>query len=280
MMVFYSSLEIYEDAYMRTKRGIFIAVCLLFGSVLLVWAAVDAFDTTDVNAVVDKTGQRLESFPEMLHWQASVLSKKIEMDKNWNPKKETVVQKTVLMKNKIRQEKIQNAVEIKKGKQKDVTQKYINQAYKDLQKAARERKKAKDKDDEGQGRRHMELSLDEMFPFSDKNKDKYDFALLEETAIEGIPVYVLDAKAKQRTKDFFDGIFYINKETWDILRAELQLAKNPGPLKVMEMKMDFFVLPQGYFALKKIYVRIHVGLVVKNIRQEVLDEYSNYQILE
>ena len=195
---------------------------------------------------------------------------------------ETIVQKTVLMKNKTRQEKIHSAVEIKKGKQKDVTQKYINQAYKDMQKAARERKKAKDKNkgDEEHGGRSMELSLDEMFPFSEKNKDKYDFALLEETAIEGIPVYVLDAKAKQRTKDYFDGIFYINKETWDILRAELQLAKNPGPLKVMEMKMDFEVLPQGYFTLKKIYVRIHVGLVVKNIRQEVVDEYSDYQILE
>jgi hypothetical protein len=126
----------------------------------------------------------------------------------------------------------------------------------------------------------MEVSLDEMFPFSEKNKDKYNFALLDEATVEGIPVYVLDTKAKQKTKDCFEGIFYINKETWDVLRAELQLAKNPGPLKVMEMKMDFDVLPQGYFTLKKIYVRIHVGLVVKNIRQEVVDEYSDYQIFD
>jgi hypothetical protein len=202
------------------------------------------------------------------------------MDKNWKPKKETVVQKTVLMKNKTQQEKIQSAVEIKKGKSKDVTQKYINQAYKDMQKAAREKKKAKDKDGEEGRRERMDLSLDEMFPFSEKNRGNYDFALLEETVLEEIPVYVLDAKAKQRTKDFFDGIFYVNKETWNILRAELQLAKNPGPLKVMEMGMDFQVLPEGYFALRKISVRIHVGLVVKNIRREVVDEYSDYQILE
>lgn len=266
----------------RVKRRLLIAACLLLGSTLFLLAAFDALETTDVATVVAKTAKRLESFPEMSHWQASVLSKKIEMDKNWKPKKETFVQKTVLMKNKIRQEKIQSAVEIKKGKRKDVTQKYINQAYKDMQKAARERKKAKgkDKDEEEHGRRNMELSLDEMFPFSEQNKGNYDFTLLEETVIGEIPVYVLDAKAKKRTKDFFDGIFYIDKETWDILRAELQLAKNPGPLKVMEMKMDFYVLPQGYFALKKIYVRIHVGLVVKNIRQEVVDEYSDYQILE
>ena len=266
----------------RMRQKLIVATSLLLGSAFLICAASAVLKTVDVDTVVAKTAQRLESFPEMLHWQASVLSKKIEMDKNWKPKKETVVQKTVLMKGETRQEKIQSAVEIENGKQKDVTQKYINQAYKDMQKRAREAKKSKDKnsDDEEDRRRHMELSLEEMFPFSERNKDNYDFALLGETTLEEIPVYVLDAKSKQRTKDFFDGIFYIGKETWDILHAELQLAKNPGPLKVMEMKMDFYVLPQGYFALKKIYVRIHVGLVVKNIRQEVIDEYSDYRILE
>lgn len=267
---------------MRTKKEILTVVAILSASSLFPFVAFKTFEGSDVASVVDKTTKRLESFPEMLHWQASVLSKKTEMDKDWKPKKETVVQKTVLMKGKTRQEKIQSAVEIKNGKHKDITQKYINQAYKDMQKRAREAKKAKNKndDDEEDRRKHMELSLEEMFPFSERNKDNYDFALLEETTLEGIPVYVLDAKSKQRTQDFFDGIFYIDKETWDILRAELQLAKNPGPLKVMEMIMDFYILPQGYFALKKIYVRIHVGLVVKNIRQEVVDEYSDYRILE
>jgi hypothetical protein len=148
-----------------------------------------------------------------------------------------------------------------------------------MQKAAREKRKAKDKDNGEDQKGRMNLSLEEMFPFSEKNKENYDFTLLEEAVLEGTPVYVLDAKAKQRTKEFFDGIFYINKETWDILRAELQLAKNPGPLKFMKMRMDFQVLPEGYFALRRISVRIHVGLVVKNIRQEVVDEYSDYQVL-
>jgi hypothetical protein len=192
----------------------------------------------------------------------------------------TVVQKTVLMKNKVLQEKIQNAVEIKNDKRKDVTQKYINQSYKEMQKAAKERKKARDKNGEDDRRRHMDFSFDEMFPFSEKNRENYDFTLLEETMLEGIPVYVLDAKAKQRTKDFFEGIFYIDRESWDILRAEIQLAKNPGPLKVMKMDLDFLVLPEGYLAVKKSTVRIHVDLVVKNIRREVVDEYSDFQILE
>jgi hypothetical protein len=267
-------------SFMRTNQKISLTILLLFGAGLVVFANSKASQTVDAAEVVEKTAQRLESYPEMSHWQATVLSKKIEMDKDWKPKKETIVQKTVLMKNKTRQEKIQSAVEIKKGKSKDVTQKYINQAYKDMQKAAREKKKAKDKDGGENRKGRMDLSLDEMFPFSEKNKGSYDFVLLEETSVEEVPVYVLDAKAKQRTKEFFDGIFYIDIETWDILRAELQLAKNPGPLKVMEMGVDFYVLPEGYFVLRKMAVRIHVGLVVKNIRQEVIEEYSDYQILE
>jgi len=64
------------------------------------------------------------------------------------------------------------------------------------------------------------------------------------------------------------------------VRAELRLAKNPGPLKVMEMSMDFLVIPEGYFVLRKMTARVHVGLIVKNIRREVVDEYSDYQILK
>jgi hypothetical protein len=249
-------------------------------SALFILAGSETFDTAEVADIVDKTAKRLASFPEMSHWKASVLSKQAEMDKNWEPEKVTVVQKTLLMKNKILQEKIQSAVEIKNDKRKDVTQKYINESYKEMQKAAKERKKARDKNGEDDRRRHMDFSFDELFPFSEKNRGNYDFTRLEEKSLEGTSVYLLEARSKQRTKDFFEGIFYIDKETWDILRAELRLAKNPGPLKVMNMDLDLKVLPEGYLAVRKASVRIHVGLVVKNIRREVVDEYSNYQILE
>jgi len=249
-------------------------------SAWVVPAGSTTFDTVNVADIVDKTAKRLESFPEMSHWKASVLSKQFEMDKNWEPKKVTVVQKTVLMKSKILQEKIQNAVEIKDDERKDVTQKYINESYKEMQKAAKERQKAKDKNGDEGRRGHMDFSFDELFPFSEKNRGNYNFTLVEERTFEGTSVYVVEARAKQRTKDFFEGIFYIDKETSDILRAELQLAKNPGPLKVMNMNLDLIVLPEGYLAVRKASVRIHVGLVVKNIRREVVDEYSNYKILE
>lgn len=265
---------------MRVKIQSLCAVISLLGLGAFLFAAFDNSWDVDVSEIVDKTARRLASYPEMTHWQASVLHKNYEMDGDWNPSKETIVEKTVMMKDEIRQEKIKSAVEIKNGKSKDVTQKFVNETYKNMQKAANRRKETNENHGEENGRNRTDLSLDEMFPFSEKNRENYHFALLNETTLEGISVVVLEAKAKQRTQDFFEGLFTINRETGDVLRAELQLAKNPGPLKVMEMDMDFQVLPGGHFVLRKMKARIHVGLVVKNIRREVVDEYSDYQILE
>jgi len=258
-------------------------MCILVLSLGLTLMASDseALTTVDVQNVVKKTADKVLSYPEMPDYKVSATSTMHEMDKNWKSKKKTVVEKTIMMKNKIRSESIKSAVEIQKGKTKDVTQKFVNDAYKAREKAARERKKAKDEDGEDdEHRRRMDISLEEMLPFSEKNRENYEFALLEESTWQGTPVYVLEARAKQRTKDFFEGEFYIAKETFDIHRAELQLAKNPGPLKLMEMAVDFQVLPEGFLVLKKMSFRIHVGLVVKNIRREGTEEYFDYQFLE
>jgi len=266
---------------MRIKIRYAMALILTAGLTLTAILNIDASAVDDVQDVVDKTAQRVLSYPEMTNWRASALSIMYEMDKKWKIKKKTVVEKIVMMKGKSRSESIKSAVEIKKGKSKDVTQKFVNKAYKAREKAARERRKAKDKDDEGKETRSlMEVALEEMLPFSEKNREKYEFALLDDTDLEGAVVYVLEARAKQRSKDILEGKFYINQETWDILRAELQLAKNPSAVKLMEMAMDFQVLPEGYFVLKKMFFRIHVGVVVKNFRREATEEYSDYQILE
>jgi len=103
---------------MMTNRMVLLAMVLLLGSTVFSFPVFKTSPTTDVADVVDKTAQRLGSYPEMSHWLASVRSRKTEMDKNWQPKKETIVQKTILMKDKTRQEKVHSAVEVKDGKKK------------------------------------------------------------------------------------------------------------------------------------------------------------------
>ncbi|MFC2163598.1 hypothetical protein ACFLT2_01225 [Acidobacteriota bacterium] len=266
---------------MRIKNRYVLVLILTAGLILTASLNINASTSNDLQDVLDKTVQRVLSYPELINWKASVLATMYEMDKRWEPKKKTVVEKIVLMKEKYRSESIKSAVEIKKGKSKDVTQKYVNQAYKAREKAARERKKAKNNDDTGEDtHRRMELDIEEMLPFSEKNRQKYEFALLDDVNLDGVTAYVIEARCKERTKDLLEGKFFINQETWDILRAELQLAKNPSAVKLMEMALDFYVLPEGHLVVKKMYFRIHVGLVVKNFRREATEEYFDYQILE
>lgn len=265
----------------RVKKRWMFVLFVSAGLILTSIFHINATTSDDLQDVLDKTVQRVHSYPELVNWKASVLATMYELDKKWKPKKKTVVEKIVMMQDRYRSESIKSAVEITKGKSKDVTQKYVNQAYKAREKAARNRRKARDEDETGEDtRRRMELDIEEMLPFSEKNREKYEFALLDETNLDGVAVFVLEARSKERVKDLLEGKFFISQETWDILRAELQLAKNPSAVKLMEMAMDFYVLPEGPLVVKKMYFRIHVSLVVKNIRREATEEYSDYEILE
>lgn len=229
----------------------------------------------NVNEIVEQTAVRLANYPRLKNWQVSVLSTAFRMDKNWQPQKETVVRKTVTVRGEDRTEDIINAVEIEKGKTKDVTEKFRKEALKEKKK--REKRRAEGKSEEEGSRR--ELSMDDMFPFGVTERKNYIFKLLEDTEIEGIPVFVLETRAKMRTDKYYDGKYYIDQNDFKILKVELQPAKNPSVLKLFEMEAYFQVISGGYFVLEKTRVRIHVGLVIKNIRLDAEEVYSDYSVL-
>ena len=85
--------------------------------------------------------------------------------------------------------------------------------------------------------------------------------------------------AKIRSDKFFEGTYYIDPDTYDVVRAFLQPAKNPGPLKRLEMEFFFQIQPDGYMIPRETRVRIHVGLVVKNIRMEIQEIYKSFKAL-
>lgn len=93
-------------------------------------------------------------------------------------------------------------------------------------------------------------------------------------------VYVIDAKAKRDSKEFVERLYYIDKRSFDVLQAEVPFAKNPTAVKRFEMEARFRVLEQGHLVLEWSRVRIHVGLVVKNIRMEAEEAYQDYTILD
>jgi hypothetical protein len=237
-------------------------------------------DSHELSAIelVEKIHQNILSIPEMDKWQASVLNTLIEMDKNWEPKKKTIIEKLITVENQKRIEQILSATEYDKNKTKDVTAKYkVEAAKSNLRNKSDNEKNGQRR---GGRRRGMDLSRDELFPFSENRINDYDFDLGEDVLEDNQRVYVLQTRSKQKASDFFEGQYYIHPETFDVLHAELRPAKNPGPLKLLEMHIDFDRLPEGYLVIRAAKVRVHVGLIIKNIRIESEELYSEYKVFE
>jgi hypothetical protein len=124
----------------------------------------------------------------------------------------------------------------------------------------------------------MDMTRDEVLPFGPEKRSSYDFALEGTVDLDGTPALLLRSRSRVRSKEKLEGLYYIDPGTYDVRRAELTIAKKPGPLKRMEMEVDFGVLPEGHLVMKKAVMRLHVGLIVKNIRVEAIESYSDYVI--
>ena len=254
-------------------------IILFVFALILVTSGFSQQDETE--ELVSKVAERMSDFPEIDNYEAEVSAMLIYLDKNWKAKKTTLVEKTVRMQDGLREEEIQSAVETEKGKKKDVTQKLRDGARKQQEKAIKERAKqereGKEESKGGGGR--QELTMGEMFPFNEKKRDQYIFQRREDVAFAGKTALVLESKAKLRSDKYYEGTYYIDPDSFEVLRAFIQPAKNPGPLKKLEMEFLFQITPEGYFVPKEMRIRIHVGLVIKNIRMEIQEIYKSYRRL-
>ncbi len=115
--------------------------------------------------------------------------------------------------------------------------------------------------------------------FSEEKRINYNFIKLEDSYIDGKPVYVIESKAKIRNAKLWEGKYYIDKDSFDVLKVNIKPSKNPKFVKELEMEMSFQVLSQGYFVLKKSRMKINGGIFIKHIRMTVEEEYSNYEII-
>ncbi len=253
------------------------AVCL-FLVISCAAVLVSAQEATD-EEILERVAERLEAYPELKNMEAHATATVLNMDKDWKPKKTTLVEKIVLVEEGLRSEKILSAQETAKGKTKDVTDKFEKDARKAKEKAQKRRAKRGDGEEEDGGERR-DFTVEQMFPFSSERRGEYTFARKGGSYVGQRPVYVVETKAKVPSKERMDGLYYIDKQTFDVLQAEVHFSKNPKMLKRFEMEARFKVLPEGYMVMERSLIRVHVGLVVKSIRVEAVEEYRDYKILD
>jgi hypothetical protein len=258
-----------------------VAPALLVGIFLLpVLMSSSPAPPQSLEEILDKVAGRLASYPEPAAWKAEVLSTSREMDSKWQPKKTTVINKTVTMRDKVWTEDILSAVESEDGKEKDVTRKYRDDALKRAEKQRRRSAPENKEDERRRGRRSMDMDRDDLLPFLPGMRGNHDFFLRVPATLEGRQVLVLQSKARERSLEAYEGLYFIDPETFDVRRVELSPSKTPGPLKRLDMEIDFRLLPEGHLVIAKAKMRIHIGLVIKNYRIEAVEEYRSYEMLD
>jgi len=228
-----------------------------------------------VNLILDQAAARIDAFPELDSWQALVTSSQIQMDKKWAPKKQLVIRKRIHIAGDNRREDILEALETKKGTTRDITAEHQERSRKAEAEAEQKSKDGPDKRDRG-----YTLTDENLFPFSSEARKNYVFSLGEDSVFQGVPVLVLESRAKVPQKERMEGRYYLDRESLVVMRAELRPSKVPRVVKTIEMDFWFDVLPEGYLVVKKTRVKVDIAVVVKRIRILTEEEYSEYQVLE
>ena len=231
----------------------------------------------ELDALLDALSARIDSYSDLKNWRAAVRSSVTEMDKNWNPEKTTVVRKITTVTEGRSQDEILEVLETKKGVTRDIRERYVREAE-ERRRKAEERRSASTRDGEGSGGRR-ELGKDDLAPFSLERRKNFRFSFLPDDEVSGRPVRVVSAEARVKDSEVFEGRYYIDRETLDVLRVELRPSKNPRFVKHLEMDIHF--QPGiGSLALKASHMKIHAGFLLKTMRLAVEEEYTDFEILD
>ncbi len=226
--------------------------------------------------IMEKASERLFAANRDGRWEALAVSTQTDADRNWRPEKVRQVTRRIRFNDGLVEEEILQAVEMEKGRRKDITEEYRRERLEAQRKMREQREKGQAS--EGGGPRNS-MNLEEVIPFSQKNRNHYDFFLRGETEVNGEKCYLLEARAREKRDSLLEGLFYISQSSFDLKRLELTPSRKPGVLKEFLMRVDLDTW-QDRMVIKKTWIKIHGSFLIKNIRRIVEEEYSDYRLLE
>lgn len=232
----------------------------------------------DASALVERIAQRLASYPKVEKWRAKARSTTSRMTADWTPKSTVTADKIVTVDGPLWCEDIIAATETEDGRTRDVTAKYRDEALERAEKQKRASAADRKNEQRSRGRRSLDMARDEILPFGPGKRAGYDFAVEGTADLGGVPVLLFRSRSRVRSDERLEGLYYVSPDTFDVLRAELTLAKRPAPLKRMEIEIDLAVLPEGHQVMTRAVMRVHVGVIVKNIRVEAVETYSDHVV--
>ncbi|HHS12396.1 MAG TPA: hypothetical protein ENN03_01355 [bacterium] len=234
--------------------------------ILLITGSVHA--DMPIDTLIIRVQERREIYQIYDSFSVRVISQGTDMDRKWEPKEITRVEKKIVYRG-TRHEEIMRAVRINKGEEIDVTESFREEEAK--------RRTEAGPDDRRRGF-SVSMNGEEILPFSEKHRPLYVFGRLPDTLLNGRPVRRIEARSTVESDTLMHGTFAVDKETFDIVRAELTPSKTPGVVKEMRFVMDFRVLPGNYFVLERFWMRFYVNAIIKKVRMIIEENYADYRI--
>ncbi len=289
----------------RLARGLAASGCLALLAASGASTAGPRGQVDGLSAFLAKVDRRLSSYRDYKNWQAAVVSRRAEMDKNWRPQTVTVVTKTVRSADGVYEEDIGQALETKKGKTRDVTAEFREEAREAAERARRRRAEA---GGAGSGeRRALSFAVKDILPFDAARRERYDFDILEDGVPDRPGAVVIQARLKEAFRDkdavslaggdeeegargqegngrrpnvHWEGIFVLDPATGDLLRMDVRPAGRVRFVKRLEFTVDFTLLAGGQLVPSRVKTAVDAGFFLKHVRMEVEEEYSDYRILD
>jgi len=245
------------------KRGLCLAV-------LLAVSACPLFSRIELDSLLAQIDQRSRSYADYKNFSMAVLSFSRFMDKAWQPEKVVRTEKKIYTQEGRSRQEIIRATEIKDGVEKDITQTAAAEAAKAREKAAENSK-------DSQQSREKKFELEELLPFAVDKRPFYRFVLLADTTMENRRLLCIRAKTIDQEEERFEGLYYIDPQTRDVRMIDIRPSKNPKFVKELHMRMSFDVLPGDRLILTHTWMRIYAGILVKKVRLEVEETYSDHR---
>lgn len=234
----------------------------------------------DADSLIAGVSRKMASFSRDFNYTCLVNSKEYHMDSHWKPKTTRSIEKKLVKQGDEVYYEIIKAVEIKKNEEKDITgeiQKRNMEARQNVEEEAEKEKAETDGEDKKEGRHELKMTMDDLNPFNEERRKLYTFDMLPDTTADDQHYYRLKTTAVEPSDKLYEGVYWINADTRVIEYMILQPSKNPKLVKELKMRFRFREMDDGRWMPVKIWTHVYVNLLIKKIRVETEEVYSDYK---
>ncbi len=229
-----------------------------------------AAETLPLDSILVRVDRQFESYQHQDSVTMDIHSTVKKMNGKWQPNSVMEVEKTVTMNGGDVHEEIHKVTETKKGKVKDLTE----DARKDAEKKKKKRDKdKKDTDENNDDDQSISMGLEDLW-MTAEYRQYHQIQLLPDTSIGNRDVYTIHIDSDIKSDSTYKGLYYIDKNTFDLVMINFAPTKNPKMVKELQMKMWFYPPQRDMLLLKKSWTKVYASLVIKKFRMILEENYS------